>query len=88
MTPATRRNEPREARRSGPEAERSEDPIAAVGVWQGRPAEPCTSRRQQSAAASGDVRRAQPFGTTHTGRQSPDLNVLQLPAPAAAGAAC
>jgi hypothetical protein len=61
--------------------------FAAVGVWQGYPAEPCTSRRQQSAAASGDVRRAQPFGTTHTGRQSPDLSVLQLPAPAAAGAA-
>lgn len=34
MTPATRRIA--EARRSGPEAERSEDPIdAAVGVWQG-----------------------------------------------------
>jgi hypothetical protein len=30
MTPATRRNEPREARRSGPEAERSEDPIDAA----------------------------------------------------------
>ena len=77
MTPATRHT--KEARRSGPEAERSEDPSTRTRLLAyGKDSLPIL--RQQSAAASGDVRRAQPFGATHTGRRSPDLRVLQLPA--------
>jgi len=58
MTPATRHSE--EARRSGPEAERSEDPSTRLLAY-GK--DSLHILRQQSAAASGDVRRAQPFGT-------------------------
>lgn len=64
MTPATRHT--KEARRSGPEAERSEDPSTRTRLLAyGKDSLPIL--RQQSAAASGDVRRAQPFGATHTG---------------------
>ena len=81
MTPATRHT--KEARRSGPEAERNEDPSMRTRLLAyGKDGLPIL--RQQSAAASGDVRRAKSFGATHTNRRSPDLRVLQLPVAAAA----